>query len=114
MSDTPANPASPADRRIAPRRQPAMGTVCRFSGTEVKPAMGLIWNISTSGISMLLHTPFEVKAVVSGTLETMDGRYTQPITFQVVHVKQLETGDYFMGGHFQRALTPEEMDPFVS
>jgi hypothetical protein len=32
---------------------------------------------------------------------------------RVAHLRRLHTGDYFLGGHFQRALTPQELRPFV-
>ena len=32
---------------------------------------------------------------------------------RVVHTKKLETGDYFLGAHFDQPLTAAELKPFV-
>ena len=31
----------------------------------------------------------------------------------VIHVKKLDTGDFFVGAHFDEALTDEQLKPFV-
>lgn len=116
---TPAPPAPPADaaadRRTAPRRQPAMGTVCRLPTDAGKlDAIGLVWNISQSGVSMLLPEPREAGATLPGELQTVTGGHSLPVTMRVVHVKQLESGDYFVGAQFQQPLAADEMRPFVA
>jgi len=105
--------APPAERRIAPRRQPAMGTVCDLDPSGESGATGLVWNISASGVSMLVTEPREAGAVIRGELKTLRGRLPLAVEMQVVHVKQLETGDYFLGAHFARPLTAAELRPFV-
>jgi len=105
--------ASPsAERRIA-HRQPAVGTVCRLDANGDAQSTALVWNISASGVSMLVPKPMEPGSGVRGVLETIRGRHPLPIDMHVVHVKQLETGDYWMGAHFDRPLTQSEMKPFV-
>jgi PilZ domain len=102
-------PTAVVERRLAPRRQPAMGTVFRRGGSTP----GLVWNISTGGLSLLVADPPERGATVQGTLATADGK-TQPVAFVVTHVSQLRTGDYVIGGPFDRALEPDEIRPFVA
>lgn len=115
MPTTQPPPARDADRRVAARRQPTMGAICRFdAGPDGKPAIGLLWNLSLTGVSMLLHDPWGDGAAVAGVLETLDGAHALPVTARVVHMKRLETGDYFMGAHFDRPLTEDEVRPFVS
>ena len=105
---------SPTDRRIAPRRQPTLGTVCRLDPEpDGSPTIGLVWNLSTTGISMLLHSPRDPGSMLPGELETVADGHVLAVTMTVIHVKKLETGDYFLGAHFQRPLTPDEMQPFV-
>jgi len=104
-----------ADRRVAARRQPAMGTILRLDpAAGGKPATGLVWNISTTGVSMLLPTPPEPGARLSGVLETMADAHTLAVEMKVVHVKLLETGDYFIGAHLDRPLSDADMKPFVA
>lgn len=111
MSTATADPAS--DRRIAPRRQPALGTVCRLRPDD-GPALGLVWNISSTGISMLVSEPRTPGGLIPGDLETMTRGATLSVTLRVVHVRQLETGDYILGAQFARPLTADEMTPFVT
>src|SRR5688500_8561539 len=90
-----------AERRRPSRRQPAMGTVCKIAGESgKKQRVGLVWNLSTSGVSMLLPEPIDVGSTLTGELAAMDGRLLLPITKKVAHVRQLATGDYFIGGQF--------------
>ncbi|MDB5311831.1 MAG: hypothetical protein JWO38_6033 [Gemmataceae bacterium] len=115
MPPTTATTAPPAERRVALRRQPAMGTVCQFDlGPSGKPALGLVWNISTTGLSVLLPEPREVGTLLAGDLETVGGGSSLPVAMHVVHLKPLETGDYFLGAHFTRPLTPDELSRFVA
>ena len=104
-----------SDRRIATRRQPTFGTVCRVTlpGGD-KPILGLVWNLSTSGVSMLLTDPPPAGTVLSGNLETITREAVLPVAMKVVHVKKIETGDYLMGAAFQRPLVAGDMTPFVT
>lgn len=106
--------APPTDRRIAPRRQPAMGTVCRLDEGAATPALGLVWNISTTGLSLLLPDPRDSGTTIAGRLEAEVGGHVLPVRFRVIHVKKLGTGDYFIGAQFDRPLTDDEMRPFVA
>lgn len=108
----PAVPAS--ERRLSPRRQPALGTTCRLSaGPEGERATGLVWNISLHGVSMLLHHRPQPGATLCGELHNADGSAALAVALRVAHVSQLRTGDYMAGCQFQRPLTAEEVRPFV-
>ena len=100
-----------AERRVAVRRKPAVGTVCRFDGP---PGLGLIWNISTSGISMLLSETAAAGSHLEGWLETVDGDDMVLVGLRVAHARRIETGDYFVGAAFDRPLTDDELRPFVA
>src|SRR5437899_802037 len=103
------DPSTLVERRNAARRQPAMGTVFRHDGS----APGLVWNISTGGVSLLVANPPARGTTVHGALATADGK-TLAVAFTVTHVSQLRTGDYVIGGPFDHALAPEEIRPFVA
>lgn len=75
--------------------------------------MGLVWNISETGISMLLPEPRARGARLSGQLVSNDRSRSLPIAFQVIHVRKIDSGDHFLGGQFEKRLTPEEMKPFL-
>src|SRR6266542_2655509 len=89
-------PSSSAERRVAPRRQPAMGTVCRLDSPDGGPAtIVLVWNISASGISVLAAGPCSSGTALAGYLEKTEGDHMLHVAMRVVHTKQLETGDFF-------------------
>jgi PilZ domain len=107
--------APPTNRRSALRRQATLGTVCRLAfGPAGATHLGLVWNLSSSGVSMLLPEPPERDAVLAVELATTDDRVSLPITLRVVHVRPIRTGDFFLGAQFQRPLTPAEMRPFLA
>jgi hypothetical protein len=101
------------DRRSAPRRQPAVGTVFRIEDAAEERAFGLVWNISTSGISMLTADNPGCGAKFHGHIVTNDGRHRQPVALQIVHVRRIENGDHFLGAQFQAPLTTDQMRPFL-
>jgi hypothetical protein len=102
------------ERRIAPRRQPAMGTVLRLDAADGGTELALVWNISRSGVSMLLHEPRPQGERLAGLLDSVTEDHCLPVRMRVIHVRELETGDYVLGAHFDRPLTEEELTPFVS
>ncbi len=105
-------PAGTAERRIARRFQPALHTICRLRA-ETR-GVGLVWDVSETGVSMLLANPPLAGTAVEGTLsaEGGDGE-TVTRTLHVVHVRPLPTGDFFLGAHFSPPLNAEEMRAFV-
>lgn len=108
-------PARPEDRRGAPRRQPALGTVVDLdAGPDGAPRQGLVWNISLSGVSLLLPEPIDPGTTLGGVLVTTDAGVRLPVRLRIAHVRQLLTGDYYLGAQFDRPLAPDEMRPFVA
>ena len=111
----PVAPSPPTDRRVAPRRQPAMGAICRLDPGDGGPAaIVLVWNISMTGISVLAAGPRPTGAVLTGFLEQTEGEHMLRVAMRVIHAKLLGTGDYFLGAHFDRPLTADELKPFVA
>jgi hypothetical protein len=102
------------DRRTAARRQPTLGTVCRMepqSGQEA--GVGLVWNISAGGVSMLFNDHMERGATVKGVLATSTDGFTIPVTVRVTHVAPLVTGDYLIGCQFDEPLDADDMRHFL-
>jgi hypothetical protein len=115
MSAIPPTAAPPASRRTAVRRHAALGTVCRLdTGTAAPAPLGLVWNLSSSGVSMLLHEPLPVQSVFAAELQTVNEQHALPITLRVVHIRPIRTGDYFLGAQFNRPLEPQELSPFLA
>ena len=106
-------PETIAERRRAPRRQPAHETVCRLTdcdGDEI--ACGLVWNLSVTGVSMLLNVRLEPGEQFGAELACAGGAGLR-VGLAVVHVSRMRTGDYVVGGQFSRSLSEEEQRPFV-
>ena len=101
--------ATTADRRLDPRHQPAFGTVFRLGRT-----MGLVRTISRTGVSMLLGHPLEPGSEVGGVLTLDEETLGLPVRIQVVHVREVATGDYLLGARFEKPLKAGEMVPFIS
>ncbi len=104
-----------ADRRTAARRQPTLGTVCRMEPRAGGDgAIGLVWNISTGGVSMLFNDRMERGTTIKGVLATSTDGFSLPVTVRVTHVAELQTGDYLIGCQFDRPIGTEEMRHFLS
>lgn len=101
------------ERRVVARRQPAQGTVYHLASALGKGALGLVWNLSATGVSMLLHERLEPGTTLQGELMAADETTVLPLTARVAHVSRIRTGDYFIGARFQRDLTADELRPFL-
>ena len=106
---------SPSERRISPRYHPAHGTLCRLKPRPGEQGIvGLVWNISSTGVSMLVAAPPEPGTMFEGELVADGWGVGLPIALRVVHVRQVKTGDYLMGAQFGRPLAEDEMDTFLA
>jgi hypothetical protein len=105
----------PDERRTTSRRQPAQGTICELTSDAGEDlALGLVWTVSTGGVSMLLARRLEPGTAVRGSLVAPDGRATPPLELRVAHVARLRTGDYVIGGQFRTPLASDDLQPFLA
>ncbi|HLW68544.1 MAG TPA: PilZ domain-containing protein [Gemmataceae bacterium] len=105
----------PPERRVAPRYQPAYGTVCQLEeiGASDSTFVGLVWNISKTGMSMLVGSPSKAGSELPGKLSTEAGKHTLAVVLRVIHIRLIQTGDYFVGAQFASPLKAEEMQFFL-
>lgn len=75
--------------------------------------MGLVWDISQTGISMLTPAALDAGVVVAGELTTVEGGDALPVLLRVVHCRRVPTGDFAIGAQFFRRLSAGEMTPFL-
>ncbi len=102
------------ERRTAPRFEPAFGVVCRFDpDADGRPVVGLVWNLSATGVSVVMTEPPEMGAVLAADLELMTADDVLPLLVRVVFTRELDTGDFLVGAEFLRTLRVAEMDPYV-
>lgn len=106
---------NPTERRIAPRFQPAFGTICRLHSRDGNgnTVVGLVWNISETGISMLIADPPARGEQLDAELTTESGDEVLPLSLRVVHVREMPVGDYFIGAQFSRPLAEAELRRFL-
>jgi hypothetical protein len=117
MIATPSTTPEPgSERRSAARFQPAFGTICRFRlmGETGEHGVGLVWNISETGVSMLLGEPPTRGSTLDAELTTESGAARVPVKLHVVHVREMPHGDFFLGAHLEQPLTVEELQKFLA
>lgn len=112
LIDALVNPTT--DRRGERRFQTAFGTVCHLQRGAREHGSGLVWDISATGVGMLVPCAPKTGSSFHVTLATEDGGASLTLAVRVAHVRQLSTGDYFVGGEFARTLTEYEIEPFVT
>src|SRR5262249_20225010 len=102
---------NPAERRIAPRFQPAFGPIWRLhaSGDNGRTTVGLVWNISETGVSMLIADPPARGSQLDAELTTEAGGDLLPLSLRVVHIREMPVGDFFIGAQFSRPLAEAEL-----
>jgi hypothetical protein len=116
MISAPSPDLTMTDRRVAPRLQPAYRTVCRLKhrGDSGLESIGLVWNLSETGVSMLMADPPQAGAELSGELAAESGGPGLPISIRVMHVRPMSTGDYILGARFGNRLAADEMKTFLA
>jgi hypothetical protein len=103
---------SVAERRLAQRLRPAFGTVCRLG--PAWPRVGLVWDISETGVCMLLGDPPAAGGEIDAVLAADGGESGVSVLLRVAHVQEVATGDYLLGARFANRLKPEQLAPFVA
>src|SRR5262245_9509717 len=109
----PTPPTSP-DRRRAARRRPARNTIGRLSGIADgrELARGLVWDVSTTGVCLLLTDRVEPGTLARAELTNGGGAAVCRV-LRVVRLSRLGTGEYALGAQFVRPLGEEELGAFV-
>ena len=105
-------PETIAERRSATRRKPTRETMCRLiDDSDESLGVGLLWNISATGVSMLSSVAVAAEEELS--IEIFGNGSTLCVGIRVVHHGVLSTGDFILGAQFDRQLHEAELRPFV-
>jgi hypothetical protein len=110
-SDMTTPAPTPPDRRAAARFRPAFGAVCRIDRPH--PRVGLVWDVSRTGVSLILPDPPAVGGELAGALTPATGA-ALPVSVTVLHARRMDTGDYVIGGRFAAPLDDAQLRPFVT
>ncbi len=105
-----------AERRIATRFQPAFATICRLfrNGEKKRPVAGLVWNLSETGVSMLIAGDLKPGEQMTAELEAESGGPAVRVVLRVVHTSPVPTGDRLIGARFTEALDAAAIQTFVT
>ena len=71
-----------------------------------------MWNLSATGLGMLIRFPLEANRPVAVELSNHDGSVF--IVADVVRVRRMDAGGYFVGLRFDLPLTRRELESFVT
>jgi hypothetical protein len=113
--DCTAPAPTPADRRRADRRRPVQNTVGRLSdiADDEELARGLVWDVSTTGVSLLLAGRVEPGTLARAELTNGAGTTVRRVA-RVVRLSRLGTGDYALGAQFVQPLDEAELGAFLA
>jgi hypothetical protein len=107
------SPTARADRRLHSRSRAAFGTYCHLLAPD--PVLGLVTDLSRSGVGVFAPRSFAVGALLPATLATVAGGAAVEVTLRVVRSQPLPTGDFALGAEFvERPLGEDELAPFVT
>src|SRR5262245_38610637 len=105
MVATPSAVPQTVERRVSARLQPTFRTICRLDRPDRGHAsVGLVWDLSETGVSMLVADPRKPGSELAGELKPEDGGLGLPVSLRVIHVKPMTTGDYILGARFGTPL----------
>ncbi|WP_439621558.1 PilZ domain-containing protein [Gemmata sp.] len=110
-------PEAHDDRRRAARFRPTIGTLCRFrrcGDAAAERHVGLVWNLSETGVSMLLADPPPCGTRLDAELAAESGPARLAVAMVVVHVHEMPHGDYFLGAHLDRPLALDDLEQFLA
>jgi PilZ domain-containing protein len=115
MIATPSSERKIEERRVSARLQPAFRTICRLDRRDIDhPTIGLVWDLSETGVSMLLADPPKPGTDLTGELMPEDGGHGLQVRLRVIHVKPMTTGDYILGARFSSPLHADQMQAFLA
>jgi len=110
----PSRSTTEVERRRAPRHA-TLHTMCQLFAPEGDPlGSGLVWNISRTGVSILVGVALAAGSSVEVELIGAGGRVRLRVGLRVIHRTEIQTGDFIVGGQFGRSLEDQELLPFLA
>jgi hypothetical protein len=103
----------PQERRAAKRLTPAHVTPCTLTPPGGRPAGARVHDLSVKGIGILAEEKYRPGTVLRVLLVNAAHVFAVSVEVEVVRCFRMVSGDYFVGGRFRTALTPDELLPFM-
>jgi hypothetical protein len=103
----------PAERREVKRLAPGQATPCTLTPPGGRPVGGWVHNLSVKGIGILADQEHPPGTVLCVLLVNASHVFALSVDVEVVRCFRLVKGEFFVGGQFHRALSPDELRPFM-
>src|SRR5262245_19001355 len=103
-----------AERRSHPRLQPAGLLTCqvRMPGRE-ESMPGTVQNLSAGGLALLVDQPVPPGTRIQVLMTNPAHTSRLSLTVTILRSEPELSGNWFLGGEFDRTLMPNELKPFV-
>jgi hypothetical protein len=101
---------SPEERRRSLRYPCHLRTYCRLIGTGLTESRSaLAWDLSASGVNLVLSRPFLPGSLLTVELEGPGQRIAPWLMMRVVHVSERVPGEWVLGCAFERQLADSDV-----
>jgi c-di-GMP-binding flagellar brake protein YcgR len=105
-----AAPAPPRERRAAVRLSCALDTAYHPVPEGERLCTGLVRDISTTGLGLLVDRYVEPETVLDVAVESEDGDLAYTLLVQVRHARDQGNGRWLLGCAFARSLSRYELE----
>lgn len=102
------------ERRAALRQLCGRDTLCRVICLVRRPPVaGVIRDISTTGIGLLMEKPVPPGTFLSVDVSRQNAEVEQPLTVRVVRFRRQENGQWLIGCSMLQPLSPDQVDDLI-
>ena len=102
------------ERRSQKRIVPVQRTLCLLQVPgEQEQSTTVVQNLSRKGIGVLVDREHLPGTVLTALLVNASHTFAVKRKLKVVRCFRMVSGDYFVGGRFRTALSPDELLPFM-
>src|SRR5262245_20824094 len=110
LDSVPVREVSQMRRRVAVRYRCHLATPARVAAGETEhPRLAWVYNLSTSGIGLLLEEPVEAAIVLEIDLITPAGQRIMT-RGRVAHASRRADGNWLVGCQFEQPIDPDQLE----
>jgi hypothetical protein len=112
---SPASPCLTSERRVGVRYSTNLTTLCQKTSAETNDfwLLAKIQDLSTTGLRLLLGSPFKNGAMVDVEPIKPDSGFTRVLQARVVYCRQEPTGGWTIGCEFPKPLSADELQSLL-
>ncbi len=111
----PQTSCSLSERRVSVRYSTSLTTLCQKVSANTNDfwLLAKVQDLSTTGIRLLLGSPFKNGAMVDVEPIKPDSGFTRVLNARVVYCRQEPTGGWTIGCEFPNPLTVDELNSLL-